>query len=177
MKHSLSRLSAAAISVSATSALACLEPSAPAVPGQLVPPVGNKVFLVAHAVGFRTYRCDPTSGQWTLVAPLADLYGDDGTLIGTHFSGPAWEARDGSYVTAARVAGTNADPTALDWLLLRTRASGSGYEGDRLAGTTYVQRVATTGGRAPIASEHDVLGDMVEIPYTADYYFWKKVAA
>ncbi len=131
------------------------------------------MFLVAHAVGFQTYRRDVTTGHWTLVAPLADLWDDDGVLLGAHFAGPAWEARDGSYVTAAPVAGTTVDPTALDWRLLRTRASGSGYRGSgRLAGTTYVQRVATTGGRAPVAPERGVPGEMVEVPYTADYYFW-----
>jgi hypothetical protein len=170
MKLSIPRLGAAAVRTSA-------EPSAPDVPAQLVPPPGNTVFLVAHAVGYQTFRCDSTTGEWTLVAPLADLWDDDDVLIGAHFAGPAWEASDGSYVTAARVAGTTVDPTALDWQLLRTRASGSGRRAGRLAGTTYVQRVATTGGLPPVASGPEVRGEMVEVPYTADYFFWKASVA
>ena len=174
MKLSFPRLGSA---VAAPAVPAYAAPSASQLLRELVPPTGNRLFLVAHAVGFQTYRCDVTTGQWTLVAPLADLWDDDGVLLGAHFAGPAWEARDGSYVTAAPVAGTTVDPTALDWQLLRTRASGSGHRGGRLAGTTYVQRVATTGGRAPVASERDVPGEMVEVAYTADYYFWKASAA
>ena len=41
-----------------------------------------------------------------------------------------------------------------------------GLDGDRLVATTYVQRIATTGGLAPPAAECN--------PYTADYYFWKR---
>ena len=35
----------------------------------------------------------------------ANLYGDNGQLIGTHFGGPTWLARDGSLVKAQRVDG------------------------------------------------------------------------
>lgn len=48
----------------------------------------------------------------------------------------------------------------------------SGPDGDRLAQTTFIQRVATTGGLAPAAGECEA-GAQVEVPYTADYYFWK----
>jgi hypothetical protein len=173
MKLSFPRLGSAAVRTGGRSTSL----SAPDVPGELVPPPGHTVFLVAHAVGYQTFRCDPKTGQWTLVAPLADLWDDDGLLIGAHFAGPAWEARDGSYVTAARVAGATVDPTALDWQLLRMRAGGSARRGGLLAGTTYVQRVATTGGLPRVASELAAAGEMVEVAYTADYYFWKASVA
>jgi hypothetical protein len=52
-----------------------------------------------------------------------------------------------------------------------------GEDGDRLAHTTYIQRVATTGGLAPRAGTCNAAtaGDVEEIPYTADYYFWKRI--
>ena len=93
--------------------------------------------------------------------------------MGSHYVGPTWMATDGSYVVGRRVDGVNMDPTAIDWLLLAKDTSAPGADGDRLAATTYVQRVNTTGGRAPAATECDVAGETAEIPYAADYYFWK----
>ena len=152
-------------------------PTPPDVPSRLVPPAGNKVFLEAHATGVQIYRCDAASGAWTLVAPRANLYADNGQLVGTHFGGPTWQALDGSYVTATKVDEVNLDPTAVNWLLLAMRSRSAGADGDRLAGTTYIQRTATTGGRAPAASECDVTGETAEIAYTADYHFWKSTGA
>ena len=47
--------------------------------------------------------------------------------------------------------------------------------GTHYAGPTYIQRVATTGGLPPAAADCNVatVGTVAEIPYTADYYFWK----
>jgi hypothetical protein len=131
------------------------------------------VFLEAHATGVQIYRCDTTTWAWTLVAPRADLFADNGKLIGTHFGGPTWQARDGSYVTATKVDEASLDPSAVNWLLLARKTSSAGADGGRLASTTYIQRTATTGGRAPAATECDVAGEIAEIPYTADYHFWK----
>ena len=41
--------------------------------------------------------------------------------------------------------------------------------------TTFIQRIATTGGLAPTPAECDATttGAVREIPYTADYHFWK----
>src|SRR6266545_173743 len=41
--------------------------------------------------------------------------------------------------------------------------------------TTYIQRIATTGGLAPPAVDCNAAtaGTVAEVPYTADYYFWK----
>ena len=65
------------------------------------------------------------------------------------------------------------DPTAVDWLLLAKKTTAPGPNGDRLTATTYIQRVDTTGGRAPAAGECDVTGETAEIAYTATYHFWK----
>ena len=160
---------AAGVAVSAANA----QPSAPEVPGTLVPPAGNKVYLVTHAVGVQIYRCDAGAGSWMLVAPRANLYGDNGNFVGSHFGGPTWQARDGSYVTGTKKAEASVDAGAIDWLLLEKRTRSVGLGGDRFADTTFIQRVATTGGRAPAPAECDVEGETAEIPYTADYYFWK----
>jgi hypothetical protein len=131
------------------------------------------VYLVAHAEGVQIYQCDAATGAWTPVAPRARLHADNGNVIGTHFEGPTWQAVDGSYVTATKVDGVNVDPTAVDWLLLAKKTSAPGADGSRLTATTYIQRINTTGGRAPAATECDVTGETAEIPYTADYFFWK----
>ena len=154
-------------------------PDAPEVPAGIQVPAGNKVFLVGHAVGVQIYSCNATSGgyAWALVAPRADLYGDNGKLIATHFGGPSWQATDGSRVVGRRDAPpVTMDGTAIPWLRLVAASTSVGDDGDRLAHTTYIQRVATTGGLAPAAGTCSAAtaGDVEEIPYTADYYFWKK---
>ena len=55
---------------------------------------GNKVFLVGHAIGVQIYGCKTgaTGLGWELIAPRADLYGDNGKLIATHYGGPTWRA-------------------------------------------------------------------------------------
>ncbi len=176
MKLILTSLLGAAV-VGALAVPAHAAPTAPEVPSTLVPPAGNKVFLEAHATGVQIYRCDAATEAWTLVAPRANLYADNGKLIGSHSGGPTWQARDGSYVTATKVDEANLDPTAVNWLLLAKKTTSAGADGDRLAATTYIQRTATTGGRAPAASDCDVTGEIAEIPYTADYHFWKATGA
>jgi len=151
--------------------------SGPEVPERIDIEQGNKVFLVGHAVGVQIYSCNAgaAGSSWALVAPRADLYGDNGKLVVTHYVGPTWEAKDGSTVVGTRVDGVTVDPTAIPWLKLKAATTTHGDDGDRLTGTTWIQRVATTGGMAPAAStcNAETVGDVVEIPYTADYYFWK----
>src|SRR4051794_22948034 len=124
------------------------------VPGRLAVGEGNKVFLVGHAVGVQIYTCDATAAgyRWTLLAPRADLFGDNGKLIVEHFAGPTWQAKDGSKVVGRRVDGVTVDPAAIPWLLLSAASPSAGPDGGRLAGTTFIQRVATTGGLAPAAA-------------------------
>jgi hypothetical protein len=154
-------------------------PAEPAVPSEIAVVDGYKLFLVAHAVGVQIHECVPNDSgyRWRFVGPRANLYDDHGTLIATHFSGPSWQARDGSKVTAT-IDGNGSvtvDPTAIPWLRLRVTSASAGADGDRLAGTKYVQRIRTTRGLAPAAAfcTAGTLGDVAEVPYTADYAFWK----
>jgi Protein of unknown function (DUF3455) len=148
-------------------------PSEPVVPSDIAVPAGHKVFLVGHAVGVQIYRCTATG--WGLVAPRANLYGDGGNLITTHFGGPTWQARDGSKVVGKRDGDAPGAPGAIPWLRLAAASTSAGADGDRLEGTTYIQRIATAGGVAPPAAECDAAaaGAEREVPYTADYVFWK----
>jgi hypothetical protein len=86
------------------------------------------------------------------------------------------QASDGSVAVGQRVNGVTVDPTAIPWLLLRAASTSEGLSGDRLAATTFIQRINTTGGLTPSASDCSAttVGRTAEVPYTADYWFWKK---
>jgi hypothetical protein len=154
------------------------KPSPPPVPSQVKVPEGNKLFLKRHAEGVQIYTCNATAAGHVWgpgSTPRADLFNRHGKHRGIHYGGPTWEDRDGSKVVAARGAGVPVDPTAIPWLLLKATSTSPGPNGgDKLARTTYIQRVATTGGLAPTAGcNAATVGTQVEVPYTADYYFWK----
>ncbi len=159
------------------SSSASAHPDVPSVPPRIQVEDGHKPFLLGHAVGVQIYACSPTADgpKWRLVAPRAELYGDNGQLLATHFGGPSWQAKDGSWVKGQRVDGVTVDPGAIQWLLIKAVTPTAGPDGDRLAGTTFIQRIATTGGLEPAAAEchADAIGTEREIPYTADYRFWK----
>ena len=86
-------------------------------------------------------------------------------------AGPHWTATDGSTVIGRRDAGVNGGAGAIDWLRLAVVSATPGDDGDRLAHTSYIQRIDTSGGVAPAGSCAD--GARAEIPYTADYVFFK----
>jgi Protein of unknown function (DUF3455) len=154
-------------------------PPEPAVPTAIAVPEGHKLFLVGHAVGVQRHECSTIAGGygWRFVGPRANLYGDNGKLLMTHFGGPSWQARDGSRVMAT-LDGTGTvtvDPTAIPWLRLRVTSRSVGADGDRLFATTYIQRIRTAGGLAPAAEQCNAgtVGQVAEVPYTAVYTFWK----
>ncbi|MGH8246602.1 MAG: TIGR03118 family protein [Gammaproteobacteria bacterium] len=147
-------------------------PELPPVCARIAAPEGNNLVFHVFAVGVQIYRWDGTA--WAFVAPEAVLYADAGhhAQVGTHFAtpnGPAWESTSGSKVVETRVDGCTPDPTAIPWLLLRTIArEGSGI----FSGVTYVQRVNTGGGLAPSAPGAFV-GEERQVPYTAEYFFYR----
>jgi hypothetical protein len=107
-----------------------------------------------------------------LLEEALDLFDKNGKLIIHHFAGPSWQAKDGSTVVGKLVNSVTVDPTVIPWLLLSAAATTPG----RLGQTTFVQRVNTTGGIAPDAATctPESAGAVQEVPYTADYVFWKK---
>ena len=65
--------------------------------------------------------------------------------------------------------GCTPDPTAIAWILLsKYETSGAGI----FASTTDIQRVNTTGGIAPVVAG-TTINQVMEVPYTAEYYFYR----
>jgi hypothetical protein len=151
-------------------------PTPPNVPTTIKVPAGNVPFLLGHATGTQNYACQlgTTGGgyAWTFVAPSATLPDDKGKgkEIMTHFAGPTWQTTSGSTVKAAGDASVPSRTGSIDWLRLRATSTTPG----QLIGTTYIQRVITTGGLPPSAScTHANEDQVIKVPYTADYYFYK----
>jgi hypothetical protein len=131
---------------------------------------GNKVAFVAYAEGVQIYRWNGTS--WSFVGPEAVLYsgdGDDDEVVGIHYAGPTWESNSGSTVVGAVLERATPDPTAIPWLKLGAVSS----EGPGIFHrVTFIQRVYTTGGLSP-SSPGDFAGEVVRVPYTAWYVFYR----
>jgi hypothetical protein len=175
----------------------------PLPPGLAPVPEGNKLFFVGHAVGTQNYVCRPSGAgvAYVLFTPQATLFGDDGEQAITHYFSPnrnpldpntdpkvvadgtiraTWQHRDTSTVWAKVHQPNGAvtvDPTAIAWLLLDVVGAENGPTGgDKLTKTTFIQRLNTTGGLAPstgCSSLTDV-GNEAFVPYTADYFFYRK---
>jgi hypothetical protein len=169
-------------------------------------PAGNKLFLGTHAVGTQNYVCKPSGAgvAYVLFTPEATLSGEDGGQVITHNFSPnpfepntdpkvvadgtiraTWQYRDTSRVWA-KVHATDPDgkkgavtvnKNAIAWLLLDGVGSLNGPTGgDKLTGTTFVQRLNTTGGLPPLTgcSSLTDVGNTAFVPYTADYFFYKQ---
>jgi len=145
----------------------------PDVPAPIRVPPGTKLVEKFHATGAQVYGCAAADGKysWTLKRPDAKLTDAKGKEAGKHGAGPSWTATDGSAVTGAKVAQADAPaPDAIPWLLLRaTSTSGKG----QLSQVTFIQRLATKGGKAPPTgcdAAHN--GNELRVDYSADYYFY-----
>ena len=133
-------------------------------------PAGNKLASRAYASGVQIYRWD--GAAWVFVEPAATLFASANYhgKVATHYRGPAWESNSGSKVVGTRLYGCSPDATAIPWLLLEAvSTSGPGI----FSSVTYIQRVNTTGGLAP-NFPGSVIGQVIEVPYTAEYYFYRE---
>ncbi|MGZ3423164.1 MAG: DUF3455 domain-containing protein [Polyangiales bacterium] len=163
-------------------------------PSIAIPDGGGNVLLHAAATGTQDYACvASTSGDagtdasgdggtttyaWTLTGPEADLKDCMMAKIGSHFASdagataPEWMTlADGTHVIAKRNAAFTPDGgTSIPWLLLEaTSHSGTGT----LSKTLFIQRVNTTGGKAPATGcDSTTVGATTKVSYTADYYFF-----
>ncbi|HEY8185158.1 MAG TPA: DUF3455 domain-containing protein [Pyrinomonadaceae bacterium] len=129
----------------------------------------NRVSHHAYAQGIQMYRWNGTA--WAFVEPVATLFSDPDYhgKVGTHYLGPTWESNSGSKVLATKVTGCTPDPSAIPWLLLQTVSTdGPGP----FSSVTYIQRVNTKGGLAP-TGPGSLIGTVAEVPYTAEYYFYR----
>jgi hypothetical protein len=175
----------------------------PRVPDGLGVEDGNVPFLIGHGVGTQNYVCATSTTSLTgfafsLFTPQATLLDDAGDQLITHFFSPntdphvqppefgtirvTWEdSRDTSRVWAFLVQqSTDAkfvQKDAVAWLLLKESGVDVGPTGgDRLTKTTFIQRINTAGGLAPTTgcSTFGDVGRRAFVPYTADYFFYKK---
>jgi hypothetical protein len=149
---------------------------APEVPAILEIGEGFEVSYHTYAQGVQVYEVTETAPgiyQWVLKYPIATLYKSANFtgVVGTHYGGPTWESNSGSQVIAARLESVTVDPNAIAWLKLGAVSSAGPGVFD---GTTHIQRINTVGGKAPATgASEETLGDIIEVPYTAEYYFYK----
>ena len=130
---------------------------------------GNRLSLHGFGVGVQIYRWNGTG--WTFVAPQAVLFADasESAIVSIHFGGPTWEGVDGSEVVGSVIQTCTPDPSAIPWQLLGAASTtGPGV----FDGVTFIQRLNTVGGTAP-AIPGAFVGQVVRVPYTADYLFYR----
>jgi hypothetical protein len=149
---------------------AAVTPAGPAYAGP-AQAAGEAIKL--RGIGAQVYTCEASSSGfgWHLKAPEATLLDNEGAEVGRHFTGPSWQARDGSTVVGEVVVSDPApQPGAIPWLLLRAKShAGSGD----FASVGYIARIATEGGLAP-ANGCDAVhtGAVHRVPYSALYVFF-----
>jgi hypothetical protein len=175
----------------------------PRVPGPLKVEDDNRLFRVGHGIGTQNYVCTPSTTSvsgyaFSLFTPQATLFDDDGAQLITHFFSPnsdpqvkppeagtirvTWEdSRDSSrvwgFVAQQSTDGNFVRRDAVAWLLVQTSGVAAGPTGgDRMTKTTFIQRVNTVGGLAPATgcSSFEDLGRKAFVPYSADYFFYRK---
>jgi hypothetical protein len=150
-------------------------PIPPQVPESLKAAHGEVLTFVAQAAGVQIYECravkdKPAHFEWVLKGPEAELF-DGGRIIGRHYTGPTWEANDGSKVVGQIKARANGpDSSAIPWLLLTAKSN----SGDGVFGRTRsIQRIHTVGGLAPTAAcRPEQAGQETHVNYEAAYYFY-----
>lgn len=185
------------MSASPVAAQASLRIDVPPAPASLEVPDGHEVFLHGRATGTQNYVClATTSGmRWQFLGPQATLFvplfGPLQQQITTHFlsanpaekgtARPTWlQSLDSSQVWARALASSTdpnyVAPNSIPWLLLQIVGSAKGPTGgSSLSRTTYIQRLNTAGGIAPVAgcSQSAEIGALALVPYTTDYFFYR----
>lgn len=175
----MAKLAAAALALclaAAPAAAAVAEPSG--LVAGLRASADEEAAFVLTADGAHVYQCKATAAgpaAWTFVAPDATLY--EGTRsIGVHKSPTLFESTsDRSSVSALLRATQAAGGGNLPWALYRAQPlAASGM----FAGITSIQRVNTAGGVAPATGCSAAnLGAETRVPFTADYYFYRRRGA
>lgn len=134
---------------------------------------GAKSYLLAWLIFEITHFLSP------------DIYPNESAPTHLPFGSPTWRSSlDGSVVWAKAltqvVSGSDAscpNTGAIPCLLLQAIGSKTGPSGGgEMSQTTFIQRLNTNGGSAPISgcSASTDVGKQLLVPYTADYYFFRK---
>ncbi len=135
-------------------------------------PAGRTEVLRLHGHGVQIFRCEAQVGdaRWSFRLPEAELDGPDGKLVVRHGVNLSFEHVDGSRLVGTIVDHVAApDDGALPWLLIATKSFGEGA----LAGVSHVQRINTTGGMPPARCEGSQAGQILRVPFTADFVFYR----
>lgn len=147
------------------------------IPDAVKVPDGHRVTMQTVGKGEILYECrekKDAAGQfeWTFVGPDAILRDRSSSAVGKYYGPPAtWESSDGSKVTATQVAVSPAGAGNIPLQLVKANpATGTGMMQD----VTYIQRLATQGGVAPMSQcSTATKGAKETVKYQADYIFWK----
>jgi hypothetical protein len=138
---------------------------------QIQIPEGNSLAYRVYGLGVQEYSWDATSSSWVAGGILANLYSDSNYQgqVGTHHGGPTWISNSGGLVTGEQEFECSPNANSLPWLRLRAdEVDGVGMFSD----TTYIQRVNTSGGNAPVnPGTYD--GEPVSVAYAAEYLFYR----
>ncbi|TFE70589.1 DUF3455 domain-containing protein [Methylacidiphilum caldifontis] len=141
-------------------------------PGLTIPS-HSLLLWVAQAEGVQIYVSKPKKGEknsfeWTFKSPKATLLSKSGKKIGSHYSGPTWQANDGSKITASTPPESKWEQkNSIPWLLLKVKS----HEGEGiLSRVNYVLRIDTLGGLPP-KNPPQKADQTVSIPYKATYLF------
>lgn len=143
------------------------------IPANLVPPKDSAMIFELHARGVQIYTCEPSpddasSFVWTFNAPEAELFNENGEVVGRHFAGPTWQGYDGSAVVGQVIErAASPEDGSIPWLLLGAKS----HEGNGVfSSITYIMRLDTAGGVAPAdGCDKDNAGAEVREPYEATY--------
>ena len=144
---------------------------APEVPEDIAVDDGHVVHFHGFARGVQIYTWNGSS--WGTAVPRATLFDEDGNVVIEHTGGPTWTSNSKSVVVGALPPlSVIVDEDSIPWLLLAAdplRTHGPGV----LADTTFIHRVNTVGGKAPKENGTSI-GQVAEVPYIADYFFYRK---
>lgn len=145
------------------------------IPEQIKPPDGNSPVLTVHAKGDQIYQCSLQGGaySWQLQAPDARLFDEQGQIVGSHYSGPIWEYKEGSRVVGRVLKKIEVDHgSSISWLLVEIVSHrGNGFFSD----LSFINRINTDGGLPPVSGcDPNHLGAERRVAYSADYIFYTK---
>ena len=142
-------------------------------------PHGNTRIATYYAKGVQQYKAQLKTGstneyEWAFVAPNAELFDAANNKIGTHSAGPVWVVAAAGSITAQQFTPAKTvttDANSISWLLLKPK-DGTTPTG-LFADVDYIQRIATTGGKAPAIAPTNS-SETADVFYTAIYRFSKR---
>lgn len=152
------------------------------IPGAIAVPANAAIVLHVYAKGVQVYRCtqdvkDTSHYVWTFQEPRADLFtsNDYTKKAGKHYlntdKNPTWELSDGSIVSGTKLQqALSAESGAIPWLLLHAVSGSAKGSLDKIV---FIQRLNTHGGKAPENATQAKSAQLLEVPYIAEYLFYK----